>query len=39
MKKINVPVNMALGIVTEVLYALAIMLTGFLICLAFYFKR
>jgi len=32
--KIKLPLNIALGIATEVLYALSIMLAAFLICLA-----
>lgn len=37
--KIKLPFNIALGIATEVLYTLFIMLAGFVICLALTFKR
>ena len=39
MKSLKLPVNIALGIAVEVAYALAIILTAFLVCLVFYFKR
>jgi|GEM_PF-1635000 len=39
MKRLKLPVNIILGICIEVAYALAIILTAFLICLMFYFKR
>jgi hypothetical protein len=32
--RINLPVSITLGIVTEIAYALAIMLAAFIICLA-----
>ncbi len=38
MKKIKIPLNTVLGIGTEVLYALTILLAGFLICLILSFK-
>ncbi len=37
--KIKTPFNIGLGIATEVLYALAIMLVAYLITLALTFKR
>jgi hypothetical protein len=37
--KIKTPFNIALGIATEVLYALAIILVAYLITLALNFKR
>jgi len=37
--KIKILVNAALGITTEVLYTLAIMLAALLICAAFYFMK
>jgi hypothetical protein len=36
--KIKLPLNISLGIATEVLYAITIMLVAFLICLALSFK-
>jgi hypothetical protein len=40
MKKIiKIPVNATLGIATEVLYALVILLVAFLICLALSFLK
>lgn len=39
MKKLKLPANIILGITSEVLYALFIILAAFLICLAFYSKR
>jgi hypothetical protein len=39
MMKIRTPLNAILGIVTEVLYTLSLVLAAFLICLALYFRR
>lgn len=36
--RIKLPFNIVLGITTEVVYALLIMLAAFLICLAIYIK-
>jgi len=36
--KIRLPFNIVLGIATEVLYALIIMLAAFFICLLLFFK-
>lgn len=36
--KIKLPFNIVLGITTEALYALSIMLVAFLVCLALSFK-
>lgn len=38
MIKLKIPVNTVLGIGTEVLYALCILLAGFLICVILSFK-
>jgi len=37
--KLKPALNIALGISTEIIYALAIMLGGYLICLALSFRR
>jgi hypothetical protein len=37
--KVKLPLNIVLGITTEVLYALFIMVSAFIVCLALYFKR
>lgn len=39
MIRIKLSLNIALGIITELLYTAAIMLAAFLICAAFYFGK